>query len=203
MQTTYAMTANSVSVVIYPDGVQVSGITNSDDAYFTVHYSNDDIINAVSNYLGNYDDQKSEEGNWVTTANLVNGGLSVGWGGKDVLFKMAAGTDESIKALSYFKVVKVGSKALFGAQLVISGIQAGSAWVNSDGDPFTNDGNKWGVTGKAALDITMAAIGTFGGPIGWAIAGTYFLIDATTNLNKWGRPRNNKKIKLFLKENSL
>ena len=124
MQTTYAMTANSVSVVIYPDGVQVSGITNSDDAYFTVHYSNDDIINAVSNYLGNYDDQKSEEGNWVTTANLVNGGLSVGWGGKDVLFEMAAGTDESIKALSYFKVVKVGSKALFGAQLMISEIQA-------------------------------------------------------------------------------
>jgi hypothetical protein len=115
---------------------------------------------------------------------MVIGAAGVGWGGKEQLFDIAAKFDESIEALKYFKTVKVVSKGLFAAQIVVSGYQAGKAWTE-------NNSNKWGVTWKSSIDILMAAAGTFGGPAGWLIAGTYFLLDATTDMNKWGEPSEN------------
>ena len=98
----------------------------------------------------------------------------------------AAKLSPEVEKLSYFKAVKVGSKALLGAQVVVDGYQAIGAWHNSDRNWRNNQGNKWGVTGKAALDVTMGAIGTFGGPIGWGISGTFFIGDYFGVWGTWG-----------------
>ena len=45
-------------------------------------------------------------------------------------------------------------------QAGISLYQAGNAF-------YTNNGNKWGVAGKAGLDVTIGYISLVGGPIGW------------------------------------
>ncbi|HET6256664.1 MAG TPA: DUF6443 domain-containing protein [Puia sp.] len=116
-------------------------------------------------------------------AGKVDGSLGVGWGGKEQLLDLAVKADESIKDLGYFKMVKGVSKGLFVAQVGISAYQAGNAFVR-------NDPHKWGVAGKAGLDIAMAAVGTFGGPVGWAISGIYFLVDATVGFGEWSKPAN-------------
>lgn len=130
--------------------------------------------------------QAPERSEWTKAINYEIGGLGAGWGLKDNLFEYAAKADETIKELKYFKTVKTVTKGLFAAQVVVSGYQTFDAWKNSDRDWRTNDGNKWGVTGKAALDVTMGAIGAFGGPIGWGISGVYFLGDAAGLWGNWG-----------------
>jgi len=161
----------------------------------TTFVSNEEMAGELQQYFDNLDGDGGDSGggeseiegqSWDNTTNLVNGGFSVGWGAKENLLDFAAEADESIKDLKYFKTVKIVSKFAFGVQVGVSFYQAGNAWENSDGNWRTNDGNKWGVTGKSAVDILMAAAGTFGGPVGWVIAGTYFLLDATTDMNKWG-----------------
>ncbi len=131
-------------------------------------------------------DWREKEKSWESTANLLNGGFGVGWGAKENLLDYAAKFDKSIEDLKYFKSVKAITKGSLVVQAYVSGSQVYDAWSHSDGNWRTNDGNKWGVTAKAGLDVTMAAIGAFGGPLGWAISGTYFLLDATGALGKWG-----------------
>jgi RHS repeat-associated protein len=157
---------------------------------FTTHQDGDDYMYAgISIKLTHGDSEngesKGEGESWDNTANLVNGGFSFGWGAKENLLDLAAKADKSIEDLRYFKTVKLVSRVAFAAQVGVSGYQTWRAWANSDGNWRTNDGNKWGVTSKAAIDVLMAAAGTFGGPLGWVVAGTYFLLDATTDMNKW------------------
>jgi len=90
------------------------------------------------------------------------------------LINFAAKYDATIKDLGYVKGIEVFTKGVFIAQGIISGVKAYNAWNNSDGDCRTNDGNKWGVTAKSTLDITVGGIATFGGPIGWIVGGVYF-----------------------------
>ena len=53
---------------------------------------------------------------------------------------------------------------------LISLYQAGDAF-------YTDNDNKWGVAGKASLDITIGAISAFGGPVGWAVSLTIGIAD--------------------------
>jgi hypothetical protein len=130
---------------------------------------------------GSGNTRETEHG-WPFAANTMIGATSTAWGSTENLFRLAPELEE----LQITKFVKGGSRVLFGAQVALSGYQAVSAWVNSDHNWQTNGGNKWGVTAKSGLDITMAAIGTFGGPLGWAIAGVYFLGDVAGLWGHWG-----------------
>lgn len=125
------------------------------------------------------------EDKFITTNNLI-GSFGFGWGAKENLLDYAAKSAPAIEELKYFKAVKLGSKALLVAQVVVSTAQAISAWKNSDRNWRNNNGNKWGVSGKAALDVTMGVIGTFGGPVGWAVSGGYFLGDTLGLWGNWG-----------------
>ncbi len=51
-----------------------------------------------------------------------------------------------------------------------------------------NDSNKKGVALKVTLDITMGAIGVWGGPVGWVISGTYFIADMMGAFDGWSQP---------------
>ena len=129
--------------------------------------------------------QGDDEG-LVYKTNVLNGALSTSWGAKENIMDFAVKLDPTIENLKYFKGVKIVTKGLVGLQVVTSGYQVAKAWSNSDGDWKTNDGNKWGVTGKAGLDITMAAIGAFGGPVGWVVSGAYFVGDMAGLWGDWG-----------------
>jgi RHS repeat-associated protein len=109
---------------------------------------------------------------WSSNANLGLGAFTTSWGSKQELINYAAKFDASINDLKYVKGVKVVSRGLFYVQAGVSIFQTGYAFAN-------NDPNKWEVAGKSALDVTMAYIGTFGGPVGWAVSGAYFIGDAT------------------------
>lgn len=121
-------------------------------------------------------------GNWQNGL----GAGDVAWGTKEELINYASKTAPELKELSYVKSLKVVSKGLFVAQAVVSGAQATDAWVN-------DDSNKWGVTAKAALDITMGYIGLVGGPVGWIISGTYYVADAAGAFDSWSKPANAQK----------
>ncbi len=75
---------------------------------------------------------------------------------------------------------KVGKKFFF-VGVAFSGYQMGDAIINDD----TNKGE---VITKASLDIVIGAIGVWGGPIGWAVAGTYFILDVSGAFGDWGTP---------------
>lgn len=110
-----------------------------------------------------------------------------GHGAKEELINYAAKSSPGINELKYVKAVKIVSKGLFAAQAGISLYQAGKAFQTS------ND-NKWGVAGKASLDITIGAISVWGGPVGWAVGGVYFIGDASGLWGNWGNTEPNSPI---------
>lgn len=122
----------------------------------------------------------------LDNAQIGLGAFGVAHGAKEELINFAAKADPTINSLKYVKAVKVVSKSVFAAQAGISVYQAGSAFV-------TDNGNKWGVAGKAGLDITMGAITVWGGPIGWAVGGVYFVGDMAGWWGDWGDPLSTKK----------
>lgn len=127
---------------------------------------------------------------WEKGGNSIIGAFGTGWGAKENLINYAERFSPSIKNLKYVKGVKLISKSVIGAQVAVSAVQTYNAWHDENGKlrnlDINNDGNKWGATGKTALDVTMVAIGTFGGPIGWAVSGTYFIGDAFGLWGDWG-----------------
>lgn len=118
------------------------------------------------------------------------GAFDVAWGAKEELINFAGKSSSAINNMKYVKGVKVVSKGLFWTQAGLSTYNAVSAWRNSDRDWTTNQGNKWGVTTKAALDIAIGAISLWGGPIGWIIGGAYFIADAAGAFDSWSKPEN-------------
>lgn len=82
----------------------------------------------------------------------------------------------------YLNGAKLLGKGVFGVTVINSSLNAGSAFYN-------DDPNKWGVAGKATLDVTMGYIG-FLGPIGFGISATYFILDASGAFNSWSQPVN-------------
>lgn len=119
--------------------------------------------------------------NWALKAQTGIGAFGFGHGAKEELINYAAKMDASINELGYVKAVKVIGKSVFAAQTVISGVQVYNAWDS-------NNSNKWGVTAKAGLDVTFGAIALWGGPIGWAIGGVYFVGDIVGWWGDWGKP---------------
>jgi hypothetical protein len=119
--------------------------------------------------------------NWFGNAQIGLGAFGFAHGAKEELINFAAKTDPTINSLKYVKAVKVVSKSVFAAQVGISVYQAGSAFV-------TDNPNKWGVAGKAGLDIAVGAITVWGGPVGWVIGGVYFIGDIAGWWGNWGDP---------------
>ena len=77
--------------------------------------------------------------------------------------------------------MNVLGKGVFAIQASVSGYSAISALAS-------DDANKWGVTGKAALDLTIGAISVWGGPVGWVVGGVYVIGDAAGWWGDWGKP---------------
>ena len=59
--------------------------------------------------------------NWTAKANAAIGSFGFGWGAKENLLEYAAKIAPEIENLKYFKAVKVVSKGLLAAQVVVSG----------------------------------------------------------------------------------
>lgn len=173
-----------------PDGTIWMDIDGKFLSYFKVDNSSTQA-DVMTSDGANKEGGGGEGHEWTYTANNLIGSFGVGWGAKENLMDFAAKAAPAIEELGYFKAVKIGSKGLLLGQVVVSATQLIKAYNRSDRNWSTNDGNKWGVAGKAALDITMGAIGTFGGPIGWGISGIYFLGDAAGLWGNWGEvPKN-------------
>ena len=85
------------------------------------------------------------------------------------------------RALKSSKVFSRLGKLCFGASIVYSGYGAYDAFDS-------NDSNQKEVYTKATVDIVIGAIGVWGGPIGWVVAGTYFILDVSGALGDWGQP---------------
>ena len=94
----------------------------------------------------------------------------------------AGGYQKSAKrALGKAKVFRNVGGILFIVGVSFSGAQIGDAIIN-------DYSNKSEVITKATVDIFIGAVGFWGGPVGWAIAGTYFLLDSTGAFGSWGKP---------------
>lgn len=70
----------------------------------------------------------------------------------------------------YLKTMKGVGKVCFGVTAVSSALYAYDAYDNNRSDQTQR-------YIKAGLDVTMGAIGLWGGPIGWGVSGMYFLVD--------------------------
>lgn len=99
-------------------------------------------------------------------------GFAKGAGGHQVGAKNAVG-----------RVVKIAkaSRVIFVVSVGFSTYEAGEAFIY-------NDSNKGEVMTKASIDITMAVIGTFGGPVGWIVSGSYFILDISGAFGDYGKP---------------
>lgn len=94
----------------------------------------------------------------------------------------AGGYQKSTKrALGKAKVFKGAGKVFLGASIVLSATDGVSAYVNQDT-------NRREVAIKATFDIAIGVIGAVGGPVGWVIAGTYFILDVSGAFGDWGQP---------------
>lgn len=127
--------------------------------------------------------------NWSS----VNTGVSafgLGNGIKTGLLDYAGKTGELTKGTTnYLNASKLLGRGVYGVTIANSGIQTWNAWSNSDRSIYTNDNNKWGVTGKAGLDVVMGYVG-FLGPIGFGFSATYFILDAAGVFDSWSQPTN-------------
>ncbi len=146
------------------------------------------LSNKSSEPLGEFGFTKSEPssaaqsggGDWMNKTQTGLGAFDLAHGAKEELINYAAKSSPAINEMQYVKAMKVASKGLFGAQAVISGVQVYNAWDS-------NNSNKWGVTGKAGLDVTIGYISLVGGPVGWGVGAVYFIGDAAGWWGNWGQ----------------
>ena len=78
---------------------------------------------------------------------------------------------------------KAGLKYLRGYEKLGKGISAVSATMETVNfiSYSVNNGLYWDVAAKYSLDMTMTLIGTFGGPVGFVVSTTYFILDVSTD----------------------
>ena len=78
---------------------------------------------------------------------------------------------------------KTGAKYLNGYEKLGKGISAISATMETINfvSYSVNNGLHWEVAAKYGLDMTMTLIGTFGGPVGFIVSTTYFILDVSTD----------------------
>jgi RHS repeat-associated protein len=131
--------------------------------------------------LRNFAKRSQSNGNQLlNTTQSVFSAFDLSHGAKEEMIKYASKSSPAINEMRYVKVMKVASKGLFGAQAILSGIQVYNAWDS-------NNSNKWGVTGKAGLDVSIGYISLAGGPIGWGVGAIYFIGDAAGWWGTWGQ----------------
>jgi hypothetical protein len=140
----------------------------------------DYVFNSYHGTENNYNEAAS---NWEESTQTGLGAFGMANGAKSEIINFASKADASINELGYVKAVRVAGKGVFALQVGISGYQAYSAFKN-------NDPNAWGVASKAGLDVTMGAIGIWGGPVGWVVSATYFIGDVAGWWGDWGKPTN-------------
>ena len=88
------------------------------------------------------------------------------------------------KEFRYNKALgKAGLKYLRGYEKLGKGISAVSATMETVNfvSYSVNNGLHWDVAAKYGLDMTMTLIGTFGGPVGFIVSTTYFILDVSTD----------------------
>lgn len=82
-------------------------------------------------------------------------------------YKNGWGGNQYVKTVKFAKIGKFAGKACFVVSIVLNTTEMISAYNKGDNQKF----------GKAALNLTISAIATFGGPVGWAIGAGYLLLD--------------------------
>ena len=85
------------------------------------------------------------------------------------------------KALEKAEIFKGAGKVFFAISVGFSAVESGHAF-------YTQDNNRNEVYTKAVVDVAIGYIGLAGGPVGWIIAGTYFILDSSGAFGDWGRP---------------
>lgn len=146
-------------------------------------------------YLTNYDANAigSNSSNFLSSAGLSNSFIGYGtamvsnnlFKTSNIFFKSLQAQSNSLKlGLNYTDELAKTSNLLKGAKTIgrysfITGslISAGEFGMN----PTIDQGL------KSSLDVTMGAVGAFGGPPGLIISGGYFLIDATIGVENVGK----------------
>ncbi|MFT3704798.1 MAG: DUF6443 domain-containing protein [Agriterribacter sp.] len=182
---TWGSEASNISTTDAENGFNLSYTATSSGKSYTEFVTAASIIESLD-FLAELYSGEDKLGKGLKKANELDGAFSIGWGAKENLINYAAKFDASIEELSYVRGVKIGSRGLFGAQIIISGLQTYHAFHN-------HDANRWGVAGKAGVDVLMAAVGTFGGPAGWVVSGVYFLGDSFGWWGDWGEEEESKK----------
>jgi hypothetical protein len=123
----------------------------------------------------------AESNNLLKNAQTLLGALDLTHGAKEELINYAAKLSPAINEMKYVKLVKLASKGLFFVQAGVSGAQVYDAWNR-------RDDNKWGVTAKASLDVTIGYVCLYSGPAGWVVGGVYFIGDVVGCWGNWGEP---------------
>ncbi|WP_299248552.1 hypothetical protein [uncultured Aquimarina sp.] len=159
----YGMTKTGVGGV-----GKVSGATSS--FMMANHYraANNLFAGNLSNYY------KGWNGDWGVIEKLPDG---------DKTFKQWVQHTEQSVAKSKGKIA--GAKWKTGGRICFL-ISLGFSINNMNNAYNSNDSNKKDVYLKNSLDITFGLIGFIPG-VGWAISGTYFLLDAGGAFGNWGQ----------------
>lgn len=143
-------------------------------------------------YLRSINIREYRQNDLLAKTQMGLGVLDVSNGAKEELINYAAKSSAAVNELKYVKAIKVASKGLFGAQATISLYQTYDALKR-------DDANKWGVTAKAGLDVTIGYISLVGGPVGWGVGAVYFLGDAAGLWGDWGQAANRPAMNLIQK----
>ncbi|HMT97613.1 MAG TPA: RHS repeat-associated core domain-containing protein [Ferruginibacter sp.] len=146
-----------------------------------VYTSVDNAIQLFGGYFGDGNNAQNGRDDWMNKTQTGLEAFDLAHGAKEELINYAAKASPAINELKYTKAVKVASKGVFAAQAGISLYQTYSAFKNKDS-------NAWGVTGKAALDVTIGYLSLVGGPAGWVLGAVYFIGDAAGWWGNWGEP---------------
>ena len=138
-------------------------------------------MNVINKFTAFNTTSNGKERDWAENTQTGMGAFGFAHGAKEELINFAAKADASLNELGYVKAVRVFGKGVFAMQAGISIYQAGNALI-------TDNPNKWGVTGKAGLDIAMGGVTMWVGPVGWVVGGVYFVGDLSGWWGDWGKP---------------
>ena len=116
---------------------------------------------------------------WYRTAKGKYKGLSLQRGFGNGAGGHQRGVQNAMKKANIFKSA---GKVFFAVGVGFSTVEFGHAF-------YTQDINRNEVYKKAIVDIAIGYIGLVGGPVGWIIAGTYFILDASGTFGDWGRSK--------------
>ena len=68
---------------------------------------------------------------------------------------------------------------------IVGGVTSSTISLSGAYNYYSNGGEGSTVAIKAGLDVVMSAVGIWGGPIGFGISATYFILDSTGVIDSW------------------